>query len=201
MMKDPQLALHGLAIKKHGSAAEVAAITGLDATATEQHLNAAVDSGRAMKSGDKYMLKPAAQVALKMGYGRDFAGQRSDEALQKAYDDFERVNEQLKSLITEWQTIEVGGKSMPNDHSDAEHDQKIIDRLGDLHERAEPILDRLAAGLPRLGVWKDLLLAALEKAEDGDIAWVSDATCISYHTAWFEMHEDLIRVLGRERLE
>lgn len=90
---------------------------------------------------------------------------------------------------------------MPNDHSDEDHDARIIDKLGDLHERFEPVLVRLVAGLPRLAVWGDLLTAALEKSEDGNIAWVSDARSMSYHTAWFEMHEDLIRVLGRERLE
>lgn len=201
MMKDPQLALHGLAIKKHGSAEEVATITALDPAAAARHLDAAAESGRVVKTGDKYILQPTAQIALRSAYSRDYADERADPAMQSAYDDFERVNEQLKSLITEWQTLTVGGKSMPNDHSDKDHDDRIIDRLGDLHERAEPVLDRMAAGLPRLAVWKDLLLAALEKAEDGDIGWVSDAKCLSYHTAWFEMHEDLIRVLGRERQE
>lgn len=201
MMKEPQLALHGLAIKKHATPADVAAITALPPDAVQRHLDAAVSGGRAMKSGEKYMLQPAAQISLRNAYSRDYARERDDADLQAAYDDFERVNEQLKALITEWQTLEIGGKSMPNDHSDKEHDDRIIDRLGDLHERAEPILDRFAAGLPRLAVWKDLLLAALEKAEDGDVAWVSDAKIMSYHTAWFEMHEDLIRVLGRERLE
>lgn len=201
MMKEPQLALHGLAIKKHATPGDVAAITALSGEAVEKHLEAAVSGGRAIKSGDKYMLQPAAQIALKSAYSRDYAQERANGALQAAYDDFERVNEQLKALITEWQTLEVGGQSMPNDHSDKEHDRKIIDKLGDLHERAEPILDRMAAGLPRLGVWKDLLLVALEKAEDGEVEWVSDATIMSYHTTWFEMHEDLIRVLGRERLE
>lgn len=201
MMKAPQLALHGLAIKKHGSAAEVAAITGLTEADAARHLDAAAGTGRAMKTGEKYMLQPAAQIALKSAYSRDFSDQRADAAMQKAYDDFEHINEQLKSLITEWQTIEVGGQSMPNDHSDEDHDARIIDKLGDLHERFEPVLVRLVAGLPRLAVWGDLLTAALEKSEDGNIAWVSDARSMSYHTAWFEMHEDLIRVLGRERLE
>lgn len=200
-MKPTQLALHGLAIKKHATAVEVAAITGLSEADAAQHLDAAAAAGRAMKSGEKYMLQPAAQIALKSSYSRDFAAQRADQAMQAAYDDFERVNEQLKALITEWQTLEIGGHSMPNDHSDPDHDARVIDRLGDLHERAEPVLDGLAAGLERLAVWKELLLTALERAEDGDIAWVSDATCMSYHTAWFEMHEDLIRVLGRERME
>ncbi|WP_052418204.1 hypothetical protein [Pseudooceanicola atlanticus] len=201
MMKDPQLALHGLAIKKHGTAEEVAAITALDPAVVTKHLDAAAETGRALKTGDKYMLQPTAQIALKSAYSRDYSDERANADMQAAYDDFERVNEQLKSLITEWQTMTVGGKSMPNDHSDKAYDDKIIDRLGDLHERAEPVLDRLAAGLPRLSVWKQLLLTALERAEDGEIDWVSDARCMSYHTAWFEMHEDLIRVLGRERLE
>lgn len=200
-MKDAQLALHGLAIRKHATAAEVAQITGQSEAVVQAALDAAVAGGRAVNAGGKYMLQPAAQIALKTGYGRDFATQRANAAMQAAYDDFEKVNEQLKQLITDWQTMTVGGQKLPNDHSDADYDDKVIDRLGRLHERAEPILDRLAAGLPRLKVWKDLLTAALEKAEDGEIAWVSDAKCMSYHTAWFEMHEDLIRILARTRIE
>jgi len=48
-------------------------------------------------------------------------------------------------------------------------------RLGDLHERSEPILKRMATGLPRLGVYLELLTVALERAEYGAIKWVSDA--------------------------
>jgi len=46
-----------------------------------------------------------------------------------------------------------------------------------------------------------MLTAALERAEDGAIEWVSDVRIASYHTVWFEMHEDLLRALGRERVE
>ena len=60
---------------------------------------------------------------------------------------------------------------------------------------------RLARHLKRLGIYGDLLLSALEKAEDGETAWVSDAQLASYHTVWFEMHEDLLRILGRVREE
>jgi hypothetical protein len=200
-MKDQQLALHGLAIKKHGDAAEVAAITGLDASRVQRFLDEAAAAGRVVKAGAKYMLTPIAQVALKSGYSRDFAAERGNAAMGKAYDDFEKVNEQLKQLITDWQTLDVGGSKVPNDHSNSDHDARIIDKLGALHERAEPMLDRLAAGLPRLAVYKTLLQTALERAEDGEIAWVSDARCLSYHTVWFELHEDLIRILGRQRVE
>jgi hypothetical protein len=42
---------------------------------------------------------------------------------------------------------------------------------------------------------------ALEKAEDGATEWVSDAKIESYHTLWFELHEDLLRLMRREREE
>jgi len=200
-MKDQQLALHGLAIKKHGDAAEVSAITGLDAGRVQTFLDEAVTAGRAVKAGAKYMLTPLAQVALKSSYSKEFAAERGNEALSKAYDDFEKINEHLKQLITDWQTLDVGGVKVPNDHSNADYDTKIIDKLGSLHERAEPMLDRFSAGLGRLSVYKTLLQTALERAEDGEIAWVSDARTMSYHTVWFELHEDLIRVLGRQRVE
>lgn len=200
-MKDPQLALHGLAIKKHGDAAEVAAITGLDPARVQALLEDAVAAGRVVKAGAKYMLSPVAQVALRTAYSRDCAAERANPAMAQAYDDFEKINEHLKQLITDWQTLPVGGTRIPNDHSDDEYDAKIIDRLGALHDRAVPMLDRLAAGLPRLKVYKDHLEAALERAEDGEIAWVSDARTASYHTVWFELHEDLIRILGRQRIE
>lgn len=200
-MKDSQLALHGLAIKKHADAAAVAEITGLDTSAVQSALDAAVTAGRAVNAGGKFMLQPAAQIALRTGYSRDFAPQRADQALQAAYDDFEKINEHLKQLITDWQTMTVGGQKVTNDHSDEDYDAKIIDRLGNLHEKAEALLDRFAKGLPRLATYKRLLTTALERAEDGEIAWVSDAKCMSYHTVWFELHEDLIRVLNRKRIE
>lgn len=200
-MKEPQLILHGLAIKKHGDAAEVAAIIGLETSRVQAALDKAAEAGRVVKVGEKYMLTPVAQVALRSAYSRDCSAERANPVMMQGYDDFERINTQLKQLITDWQTLPVGGSRIPNDHSDSDYDAKIIDRLGDLHERACPMLDRLASGLPRLKVYKDHLQSALEKAEDGDIAWVSDARTASYHTVWFELHEDLIRVLDKQRIE
>ena len=36
---------------------------------------------------------------------------------------------------------------------------------------------------------------------DAVIAWVSDARIESYHTVWYELHEDLLRLMQRERSE
>ena len=134
-------------------------------------------------------------------YPTEFAGARSDAELAAAYDCFEVVNRELKALVTSWQTMTVGGQSMPNDHSDADYDARVIGRLGDLHERAERVIEALAKRVPRLGRYKERLAAALERAEAGETEWVSGVRCDSYHMVWFEMHEDLLRLLGRKREE
>lgn len=200
-IQDLHLVLHGLAIKKHAGAEAVAGIVGLPAARAEALLADAAKRGRVIAAQGKYLLTPAARMSLEGEYSRVYAGLRGDAAFLAAYETFERVNTALKSLITDWQTMEVGGERIANDHSDAAYDERIIDRLGELHERSAGFFTGLAAGLPRLKIYQDKLLEALEKAEDGAVEWVSDARIESYHTVWFELHEDLLRVLGRQRTE
>lgn len=200
-MNELHLVMHGLAIKKHGSAEEVAGLMGLDPARTAAALADLAARGRAAAAGGRYMLTPAARIALQGEYSRVYAAQRADPAFLAAHERFERVNLDLKALVTDWQVRTVAGAAVPNDHSDPAHDRRIIDRLGDLHERAEGVLGALAAGLPRLAIYRGKLARALERAEDGAIEWVSDARIESYHTVWFELHEDLLRILGRERRE
>jgi hypothetical protein len=200
-MNDLHLVLHGLAIKKHGDAAGVAGLMGLAPETAAAVLADLEARGRVAAAGGKYVLTPAARIALQGEYSRVYAALRSDRAFAAAHERFERINADLKALITDWQMKTVGGQLVPNDHADRAHDRRIIDRLGDLHERAEGVLSALAAGLPRLAIYRAKLTAALEKAEDGAIEWVSDARIESYHTVWFELHEDLLRILGRERTE
>ncbi len=200
-IQELHLVLHGLAIKKHASAAAVAGIVGLDPARVAALLADAAKRGRAIEAQGKFLLAPAARMSLDSEYSRIYAGLRGDAAFVAAYETFEHVNNALKSLITDWQTMEVGGERIANDHSDSAYDERIIDRLGELHERADGFFKGLITGLPRLKIYQDKLLAALEKAEDGAVEWVSDARIESYHTVWFELHEDLLRVLGRQRSE
>ena len=200
-MNELHLVLHGVAIKKHGSAQTVAGITGLKEETVAELLKQALEKGRVAEANSAYMLTPAARMALDGEYSRVYAELRGDEFFAAAYDIFEAVNRDLKQLMTDWQTVEIAGKSVANDHADKDYDTAIIDRLGDLHERAEDMLDSLIAALPRISIYKDKLLSALEKAEDGEAEWVSAVKIDSYHTVWFELHEDLLRILGRQREE
>lgn len=200
-MNDTHLALHGVAVKKHGTATEVAALTGLEPARVDALIEAAVAAGRAVRADDKVLLTPAGRMIVEAQYSRFYAAARTNDDFRRAHERFERVNNELKQVITDWQTMPVGGQQVANDHSDADYDAAIIDRLGEVHEKVEPILRAFSAVVPRFNYYLDKLEAALEHAEDGEAAWVSDATMDSYHTVWFELHEDILRVLGRAREE
>jgi hypothetical protein len=200
-MNEAHLVMHGLAIKKHATPEAVADILGMEVETVRTALCQLVEGKRVVEAQGKYLLAPAARMALDSEYSHLYEGARRNAFFSEGYSEFERLNAALKQLITEWQTIEVRGQRVPNDHSDKDYDDKIIDRLGALHERAETALEKLARVLPRFSIYRDKLSAALEKAEDGDIAWVSDAKLQSYHTLWFELHEDLLRLMRREREE
>lgn len=193
--------LHSLALRRKADLAALQGSTGLDAASIEAALVPAVADGRAIAARGLYVLAPKGASWLQEHYAEAFAAQRSDAQLALEYERFEVINRELKSLITQWQSLSVGGRQVPNDHSDADYDNRVIDRLATLHERAEVLLGRMAARLPRLSRYATRLGEALDRAENGDVEWVSGVRCDSYHTVWFEMHEDLLRLLGRKREE
>ncbi len=200
-MRDMHSVLHAFAIKKFASIEDAATLTALDVARVRTLAAEAVAGGRLNEVDGKYMVTPTAQITLKGVYAKVYSRLRGDAGFREDYEAFERINDDLKLLMTDWQTLTVAGETVANDHSDPDYDERIIGRLGRLHDRAERLLDRLAQHVPRIGYYGGQLLAALEKAEDGDIRWVSDATIGSYHTVWFELHEDLLRVTGLARRE
>lgn len=195
------LALHALAVKKMGTAATVAPVAGLDEEAASAAISAAEADGRVRSGKRGSMLTPAGREWLDAQYPQVYADLRADPAAGEAYAAFEEINREVLGLMTRWQTIVVGGTEVPNDHSDAEHDARLIDELAGLHRRAVPVLDRFVALVPRLAVHRDALGAALERASAGETDYVSGVRVASYHTVWFEQHEDLLRLLGRTREE
>jgi hypothetical protein len=195
------LALHGLAIKKAGSAAAVAEVLGRPEGEVQDALDAACAGGRAMGAKGTFMVTPAGRTWLDERYAEAFAGLRQNPASAEAYEQFERINRKLLALMTEWQMMPAGSERIPNDHSNADYDADIVDQLGALHERAERPLRRFAELEPRLNRYLERLDHAYDRVLAGEHDWVSGARISSYHTCWFELHEDLLRMLGREREE
>lgn len=193
--------LHGLAIKKHADAATLGELLGNPPETLQSVLGGAVASGRAAEAQGKFMLTPAGHMILENQYPQRYAVLREDERFIAAYDQFELINAELKQTITDWQVMDIGGQSVRNNHADPAYDEKIIGRIAAIHERMERILTTFTGSVGRFARYASKLESALERAEDGEREWVSDATIESYHTVWFEMHEDLLRILARQRDE
>lgn len=119
-------------------------------------------------------------------------------AVAAAYEEFCVVNAELKDIVTAWQMKDPG---TPNDHGDADYDGRVLERLTDLHRRVRPLVERFGTLAPRLSRYRDRLDLAIERIEGGDHAWVARPIMDSYHTVWFELHEDLIGLCGLSRAE
>ena len=121
-------------------------------------------------------------------------------AIAAAYHDFRAVNADFKALVTHWQ-LKGGPGGTPNTHDDAEYDAAVLARLDDVHARVIPIIEAAATQLPRLNAYSAKLLVALGKVKAGETAWLTRPLIDSYHTVWFELHEELIGALGMTREE
>jgi hypothetical protein len=117
--------------------------------------------------------------------------------LATSYGDFRAVNNEFKALVSDWQ-IKDG---QPNSHDDAEYDAAILNRLDNVHQRVLPVIATVTTLLPRLHAYAAKLDSALDKVKAGDTTWLARPIIDSYHTVWFELHEELIAASGLTREE
>ncbi|HEU4573111.1 MAG TPA: pyruvate, phosphate dikinase [Candidatus Limnocylindrales bacterium] len=118
-----------------------------------------------------------------------------------ALDGFLALDARMKETVTAWQLRPSEGEPVVNDHSDADYDRDVLDRLAALHRDAEAWLEPLVSACPRLAGYRPRLTRALERALSGDAKFVASPRVDSYHGVWFELHEDLIQLAGRTRAD
>ena len=117
--------------------------------------------------------------------------------LAKAYDEFRAINNEFKALVSDWQ-IKDG---QPNSHDDPEYDGAVLKRLDNVQQQVLPVIATVTTLLPRLSAYGAKLSSALTKVQAGDSTWLARPIIDSYHTVWFELHEELIVASGLTREE
>jgi hypothetical protein len=146
--------------------------------------------------GKMFRISPEGRERLNALLAKERSGV-DQNALAETYGDFRVVNNEFKALVTDWQ-IKAG---QPNSHDDAEYDAAILNRLDNLHQQVLPVAATITTLLPRLSAYAAKLNSALDKVKAGDTTWFTRPIIDSYHTVWFELHEELIGASGLSRDE
>jgi hypothetical protein len=197
---DPSLlALHGLRLAGFSSVEKVATLSGLSAEEVQRELETFAGRGWALyKEGrmSGWVLTPdgRAEGERRLVAELDACGVR--HVVDGCYRRFLALNGQMLGVCTEWQ---MKDETTLNDHSDPAYDAKVIAKLVELDEGVQPICAELGDALARFGGYGSRLAGALSKLLAGEHEWFTKPMIASYHTVWFEMHEDLLATLNIDR--
>jgi hypothetical protein len=185
--------LQAVRLKGRVSAGDLAATLGEDpadvANTVEQLTRAEL-----LAKGKVVKISPRGRARLSELLAAERKGADAD-ALAAVYGDFRAVNTEFKALVTDWQLK----NGQPNTHDDGDYDAAVLARLDRVHQRVVPIIAAAAVHLPRLSRYSAKLQAALDKVHAGETVWLSRPIIDSYHTVWFELHEELILAAGLTR--
>ena len=121
------------------------------------------------------------------------------EQIDSSYQRFLSVNKTFLSLCTDWQLRTVEGEQEINDHTDSVYDAEVIGRLKKINSEIQPVCETLSSCLERFESYGRRFSYAVEKVHEGEQEWFTKPMIDSYHTVWFELHENLLSTLGIER--
>lgn len=120
-------------------------------------------------------------------------------AVVRLYADFMMFDDRFKRLVATWQIRQVEGREVVNDHADAAYDAAVRARLAAFHTEATPALGAICTVVPRLQTYRARLAHAAAAVAAGDGSMIASPLKDSFHTVWFELHEELIHLSGRSR--
>ena len=190
-----------LALKGMGSAESIGLVLGASADEVTPYLDqlAAAGDAQELRPGTVRALPPLTE---RIGVWYEEESLRLRSVVEPHMDAFHEANSAFKEVVFDWQMRTVDGQEIANDHTDAEWDGRVIDRLGsEIHTAIEPIVTAIARQEQRIGRYLDRLVQALHAIRAGETDMLAHPFKDSYHTVWFELHEELIRLSGRNRLD
>jgi pyruvate,orthophosphate dikinase len=112
-------------------------------------------------------------------------------ALDACYESFMALNHRFKQVVSEWQ--------LAADEPTASDWEALVDAVAGIHTGLEPLLARTAGSVARLAGYARRFDQALSALRRGDRSMLASPLKDSYHQVWFEYHEELITLTGRDR--
>ncbi|MDQ1395953.1 MAG: hypothetical protein QOG64_1212 [Acidimicrobiaceae bacterium] len=197
------LVIHALRLKGFALPEAVAATTTVAEADVERTLEAAAADGLVQKREGRisgWSLTAAGRERHAKLLAEEAAASGCRDAVDASYRRFLEINGELLAVCTDWQ-MRPGPDGQPvlNDHADADYDGGVIARLRGIDDSVQPVCADLAGILERFGDYGRRLGHAIARVEAGDLDYATKPMIDSYHTVWFELHEDLLATLGIER--
>ena len=186
-----------LRIKGRATAETIATVVGADVTAAIEQC----ETGRARREHPTRLPHHRPRAGAGRRALRD-EREQAEPIVLDVYETFLPINDEVKQIVTDWQMRVVDGQIVLNDHQDREPR-----RRGDRPAARDRRQGRSGAGVVgrrrcRASTrTRRRLQRALAEIRDGDHTMVAAPIKDSYHTVWFELHEDLLLLSGRERTE
>jgi DNA-binding MarR family transcriptional regulator len=197
------LVLHVLRLKGPGDVGTVAGTAGLPVSMVSTQLDELARRGLAVERDGLlpgWSLTPAgrAEHERMLAVELDAAGARG--TVETGYRCFRHLNPEVLDACSRWQVREVAtGRVGLNDHADRAYDDQVLTDLGVALDEIRPVGDELTGELERFGPYNPRLDEALDRARRGEVDYVTKPMIPSFHTVWFELHEDLLLTLGLDR--
>lgn len=200
---DPQLILlHALRLRGLARDESLAAILGEQDGPVAQRYAPLIEAGLVKQLTGRmngFMLTRDGRARHGELLEADKAAGALTEVLHPPYQEFLEVNQPFIDLCSSWQVRSDDGQ--PNDHTDEAYDAKVIGELGSIHEVGAKVGKDLAGVAQRYASYGPRLETAIGRVRAGDREWFTKPVIDSYHTVWFELHEDLLVSQGIERAE
>jgi hypothetical protein len=196
------LALHGIRLRGRAEPDQVADYMGAEADVIVAALSELEATGLVEHRTGRFSgfgLTPAGRAEGARLLAEELDGHGLRGHVEAAYEEFLAFNRQMLTVCTMWQLRDVGDTTVVNDHTDEVHDRSVLDALDALDHHVRPVLSALCDGLLRFTGHEARLRYALDRVLAGEHDWLTKPMFPSYHSCWFELHEDLLATLGRER--
>jgi DNA-binding MarR family transcriptional regulator len=175
--------LQTLRMKGRATPGDIAAVTGEDAAAVATLLASLGEEGLVIEKAGRLRLSPEGRDWLADILGAERAGLDAG-ALEQVHEEFVGLNTSFKQLATDWQSGEA---------------ETVLEKLDAVHPALVALLDRLTAIVPRTSHYGRRFDHAITEVRAGETSWFLSPMVDSYHTVWFELHEELIGLTGRTR--
>ena len=153
-----------------------------------------------LAEGNTHLFKETPRGFVLTVEGRDWvteniaveAGAVNGDAFNDCYLRFLPLNIRLKQIVSAWQATSGSDR---RDEAWSEAVDSVEQLQADLHS----LVEETAGHVERLQPYNRRFEAAIDAMRAGDESMLASPLKDSYHTVWFEYHEELIVLSGRDR--